>query len=69
MYYLFYVIDMYVININLLQIIDHVCFAGHPDLLSYISIAENETKARVRFNLLERMFQPCGPPPDRPNLD
>ena len=42
---------------------------GHHDLLSHISIAENETKARVRFNLMDKMFQPCGPPPERPNLD
>ncbi|XP_078486071.1 splicing factor 3B subunit 5 [Ciona intestinalis] len=44
-------------------------FVGHHDLLNYIAIAENETKARVRFNMLEKMFQPCGPPPDRPNVD
>ncbi|XP_039255430.1 splicing factor 3B subunit 5-like [Styela clava] len=44
-------------------------YIGHPDLLSHIAIAENETRARVRFNVLERMFQPCGPPPDRPNVD
>ncbi len=25
--------------------------------------AENESIGRVRFNLIERMIQPCGPPP------
>jgi len=38
---------------------------GHFDLLNYFSIAENETKARVRFSCMERMLQPCGPPPER----
>uniref|UniRef100_A0A1B0CYM9 Splicing factor 3B subunit 5 n=1 Tax=Phlebotomus papatasi TaxID=29031 RepID=A0A1B0CYM9_PHLPP len=40
---------------------------GHYDLLSYFAIAENESKARVRFNLMERMLQPCGsvPEPDK----
>ena len=53
-----------------LCLIKYLCdFLGHHDLLSYIAIAENESKARVRFNLLDKMFQPCGPPPDRPNLD
>jgi len=37
-------------------------YVGHFDLLNYISIAENESKARVRFNLMEKMLQPCGPP-------
>lgn len=41
-------------------------YLGHPDLLNYFAISENETKARVRFNLMEKMLQPCGPPPDKP---
>lgn len=28
-------------------------FAGHNSLLSYMSVAENECKARVKLNLLE----------------
>ena len=39
---------------------------GHFDLLNYVAIAENESKARVRFNLVEKMLQPCGPPPEKP---
>jgi splicing factor 3B subunit 5 len=35
-------------------------------MLNYFALAENEAKARVRFNLMERMLQPCGPPPERP---
>ena len=40
-------------------------YMGHFDMLNYFSIAENETKARVRFSCMERMLQPCGPPPER----
>lgn len=44
----------------------YASYMGHPDLLNYFAIAENESKARVRFNLMERMLQPCGPPPEKP---
>jgi len=40
-------------------------YMGHFDMLNYFAIAENETKARVRFSCMERMLQPCGPPPER----
>ena len=36
---------------------------AHNDMLSYQAIVENETKARIKNNLLEKMIQPCGPPP------
>ncbi|XP_074046379.1 splicing factor 3B subunit 5-like [Macrotis lagotis] len=46
---------------------DSYCsYMGHFDLLNYFAIAENESKARVRFNLMEKMLQPCGPPADKP---
>ncbi|CAO3643672.1 unnamed protein product [Cunninghamella blakesleeana] len=38
---------------------------GHNPLLSYISVAENESKGRVKTKLLEKMIMPCGPPPVR----
>ena len=38
---------------------------GHQDLTNYLAIAENESKARVKFNMLEKMLQPCGPPPEK----
>ncbi|WFD07345.1 hypothetical protein MVES1_002708 [Malassezia vespertilionis] len=47
---------------------------GNAPLLSYMSIAEGDTKARTKFELTEvraaaclsqRMIQPCGPPPFR----
>ena len=37
-------------------------YIGHYDQLSYFAIAENESKARVRFNLMEKILQPCNPP-------
>lgn len=40
-------------------------YLGHHDMLNYMSIVENESRARVRFNLLEKMVQPCGPPPEK----
>ena len=40
-------------------------YLGHHDLVSFFAIAENETKARIRFNLLHKMLQPCGPPPEK----
>lgn len=47
---------------------DSYCsYMGHFDLLNYFSVAENESKARVRFNLMEKMLQPCGPPADKPD--
>ncbi|GAA5863338.1 hypothetical protein JCM3774_005258 [Rhodotorula dairenensis] len=38
---------------------------GHPALLQYLSIADGETTARTKFELTERMLQPCGPPPPK----
>lgn len=36
---------------------------GHPMLHSYISLADGECKARTKMDMLDRMLQPCGPPP------
>ncbi|EGU12969.1 hypothetical protein RTG_01010 [Rhodotorula toruloides ATCC 204091] len=38
---------------------------GHPALLQYLAIADGETTARTKFELTERMLQPCGPPPPK----
>ncbi|KAF0989119.1 hypothetical protein HZS_6265 [Henneguya salminicola] len=40
-------------------------FVAHFNHLDYMSIALNETKGRIRFNLLKKMYQPCGPPPEK----
>ena len=38
-----------------------------PALLSPMSqVAENESVGRIRYNLLQRMYQPCGRAPERP---
>ncbi len=38
---------------------------GHPPLLAYSALADGECKARVKFELTEKMLQPCGPPPQK----
>ncbi|KAK9702213.1 Splicing factor 3B subunit 5 [Basidiobolus ranarum] len=43
----------------------YASFVGHNHLLSYFAITENETTARVRYNMLQKMIQPCGPPVPR----
>ena len=42
---------------------------GHYDLTNHLAIAENESKARIKFNMLEKMLQPCGPPPEKKSED
>jgi splicing factor 3B subunit 5 len=42
---------------------------GHYDQLSYFSVAQNESIGRVRLQFLEKMVQPCGPPPPTKNVD
>ena len=36
---------------------------GHRDFLSFSAVVENEAVGRVRYTMLEKMLQPCGPPP------
>ncbi|KAF7354840.1 Splicing factor subunit [Mycena sanguinolenta] len=36
---------------------------GHPTLTSFLAIADGESKGRVKFEMTEKMLQPCGPPP------
>ncbi|KAI9454828.1 splicing factor 3B subunit 5 [Russula earlei] len=36
---------------------------GHPSLTSYLAIADGEATGRIRFEMTQRMLQPCGPPP------
>ncbi|CAE7542056.1 Sf3b5 [Symbiodinium sp. CCMP2592] len=36
---------------------------GHYTRLAYFALCENEPVARVRFNCLQAMIQPCGKPP------
>ncbi|KAH8078323.1 splicing factor 3B subunit 5/RDS3 complex subunit 10 [Filobasidium floriforme] len=41
----------------------YASIVGHPGLAAYVAIAENECIARTKFEMVERMLQPCGPPP------
>ncbi|PWN34729.1 splicing factor 3B, subunit 5 [Meira miltonrushii] len=36
---------------------------GHSPLLSYLAVADGESRARVKFELCQKMLQPFGPPP------
>mmetsp|Transcript_46188 Transcript_46188/g.80777 ORF Transcript_46188/g.80777 Transcript_46188/m.80777 type:complete len:91 (+) Transcript_46188:98-370(+) len=42
---------------------------GHNDMLSYFAVAQNDSIGRVRYQLLEKMLQPCGPPPVKDDDD
>jgi splicing factor 3B subunit 5 len=42
---------------------------GHYDQLSYYAVAQNESIQRVRLQLLESMWRPCGPPPPTKDID
>uniref|UniRef100_A0A8R1IJR9 Uncharacterized protein n=1 Tax=Caenorhabditis japonica TaxID=281687 RepID=A0A8R1IJR9_CAEJA len=42
---------------------------SHPGMNTYIAVVENESRARTRFNQINRMIQPCGPPPEKNPLD
>lgn len=35
-------------------------------MLSYAAVAENNAVGRTKFNMLEKMLQPVGPPPSQP---
>ena len=43
----------------------YASYIGHHHLLSYFAIAKNESIGRERFNLMQKMLLPCGPPPQR----
>uniref|UniRef100_A0A0H5FSB6 Splicing factor subunit n=1 Tax=Leucosporidium scottii TaxID=5278 RepID=A0A0H5FSB6_9BASI len=43
----------------------YASIVGHPTLLNYMSIADGESTGRMKFELAERMLQPCGPPPPK----
>ncbi|KAI8826855.1 splicing factor 3B subunit 5/RDS3 complex subunit 10 [Fimicolochytrium jonesii] len=38
---------------------------GHNTLLAYASVAENESMGRKKFEMVEKMLQPCGLPVPR----
>ncbi|KAK1758455.1 splicing factor 3B subunit 5 [Echria macrotheca] len=38
---------------------------GHPSLLSYMALAQNEPAVKLRAELIRKMLQPIGPPPSK----
>ncbi|CAI8014567.1 Splicing factor 3B subunit 5 [Geodia barretti] len=44
-------------------------YMGRPNLLEFFAVAENESKARVKFSFLQKMLQPCGAPPEKDEDD
>eukprot|EP00594_Rhizosolenia_setigera_P001654 CAMPEP_0178948868 /NCGR_PEP_ID=MMETSP0789-20121207/5714_1 /TAXON_ID=3005 /ORGANISM="Rhizosolenia setigera, Strain CCMP 1694" /LENGTH=88 /DNA_ID=CAMNT_0020629287 /DNA_START=47 /DNA_END=313 /DNA_ORIENTATION=- len=44
---------------------------GHFDSLMYFSVAQNDSIGRLKSQFLEKMLEPCGPPPPekKPNLE
>jgi splicing factor 3B subunit 5 len=41
-------------------------FVGDPALMQYAATVENVSLARYRYELIERMYKPCGDPPAQP---
>lgn len=37
---------------------------GHSDIMTYFAVAQGDSIGRTRYALLEKMLQPCGPPPE-----
>ncbi|KAG4304265.1 hypothetical protein PORY_002240 [Pneumocystis oryctolagi] len=35
---------------------------GHPNLLNFFAVASNDSRERVRLNMIEKMVLPCGLP-------
>lgn len=40
-------------------------YIAHHDMVNFFAVGSQESKARVLFDLYERMLFPCGPPPER----
>jgi len=41
----------------------YASYIGHHSILCFMSLSENESIGRQKYNFLERMVQPCGPKP------
>jgi len=48
-------------NVHRDSIASHV---GHRDRLTFFAVAQGDSVGRTRYALLEKMLQPCGPPPE-----
>ncbi|KAK9457821.1 splicing factor 3B, subunit 5 [Dipodascopsis uninucleata] len=43
----------------------YASYIGHPPMLEHFAVALNEPQARIKTQFIERMVQPCGPPPEK----
>ncbi|CAJ0746558.1 23485_t:CDS:2, partial [Entrophospora sp. SA101] len=43
----------------------YASYIGHHALISYFAVSQNECLARVKFEFVEKMLQPCGLPVPR----
>jgi len=43
----------------------YASFIGHDSLMTYMAVAHNEPKERLRCRFLKEMVQPCGAPPKK----
>ncbi|KAG0229993.1 hypothetical protein BGW41_002813 [Actinomortierella wolfii] len=43
----------------------YASYIGHYPMLSYFAVVENESIARTKYNMTEKMILPCGPPPEQ----
>merc|ERR1712137_530785 len=43
-----------------------LCQLYWPSRCTFPHCHRNECRARVQFNMLKKMFHPCGPPPEKP---
>ena len=44
----------------------YASYVGHPSLVGYMALAENESVGREKYTCLQKMLQPCGLPPLKP---
>ncbi|KAG9393142.1 splicing factor 3b subunit 5 [Carpediemonas membranifera] len=39
-------------------------YIGHDHILAYSALVEGKSQARMRYEFMEHMIEPCGPPPE-----
>ncbi|EMR09620.1 hypothetical protein PNEG_02204 [Pneumocystis murina B123] len=40
----------------------YASYLGHPHMLNFFAVASNDSRERVRLNMIEKMVLPCGLP-------
>jgi len=41
----------------------YASYVGHASMLGFFAAVENESIGRVKYQFVQKMVQPCGPPP------